>query len=505
MKNTLLVVAAALALLWPGCKKDDAESGAKDDSAGARTGGAATSLRDPNALLAKAADRLPAASDLIVVVDVKPVLNHMGDPGFGLIPGVDIKAFRADMSKLYKRFLGLDPMKTDFAVGYVSVENKSAGLLIYGDFGGVTIPGTRKKTVSGVEATELGEGVLIADLDGVLLLGNEAAFADVTAKENRLAGSDRLAEHKAAFEQTGPALVAASVIVVGKLTELIEKSPMAGGEIKQLFGALGAGGNGMMAGIVADEKTRSKVKGMIDAGLAVARSYLEKFAADIDSDSLELAALGVLAKHHGLAALKIPKIADDKTTLTVSVEIGGFSGGAAAVVMVLATSSVVAVPAFIKYMRRAKTTEAIDRLDMIYKSASNYYTSPRVARGTGAKLPCQFPANQKLTPDVTGRSCCAGTNDKDEDDRCDVNIAQWATPTWSALNFQMNDQHYFGYSFESSGTLAAARFTASAHADLDCDGTLSTFQRFGYGDATSSHAECSMKGSSQFYKNNETE
>ena len=161
--------------------------------------------------------------------------------------------------------------------------------------------------------------------------------------------------------------------------------------------------------------------------------------------------------------------------------------------------------AFTKYMNRAKTTEAIDQLDKIYKSAANYYTAPRVARGTGVKLPCQFPRTQALTPDVRNKACCGGKLDRDGDNRCDVDTTQWVSATWSALNFQMNDQHYFGYSFTSSGTLANAKFTASAHADLDCNGVLSTFERYGYGDSSASHAECSMKGSSAFYKNNETE
>jgi hypothetical protein len=53
----------------------------------------------------------------------------------------------------------------------------------------------------------------------------------------------------------------------------------------------------------------------------------------------------------------------------------------------------------------------------------------------------------------------------------------WSDHTWSALSFQINDEHYFVYSFDSSGTLTAANFTATANGDLDCDGTFSTFQR----------------------------
>ncbi len=161
--------------------------------------------------------------------------------------------------------------------------------------------------------------------------------------------------------------------------------------------------------------------------------------------------------------------------------------------------------AFTRYQNRAKTTEAIDQLDKIYKSAANYYTAPRVERGTGRKLACQFPRNQSLTPDVSNKRCCGGALDGDGDNRCDVNTSAWTTATWSALNFQIYNQHYFGYAFQSSGTGPNAKFTASAHADLDCDGTLSTFERYGYGDASASMAECSMKGSSAFYKDKETE
>jgi prepilin-type N-terminal cleavage/methylation domain-containing protein len=177
------------------------------------------------------------------------------------------------------------------------------------------------------------------------------------------------------------------------------------------------------------------------------------------------------------------------------------------VVAILAILAVVAVPAFIKYMRRAKTTEAIDQIDKIYKSSSTYYTTPTVEKGTGAKIVCQFPATQGMTPNVTGQNCCnSGTGDKDGDDRCDViKTGAWDEKTWTSLNFAMSDQGYFGYSYTSVGTLADAKFTAAANADLDCDLTLSTFERYGYGDAAATRAECSMKGSSAFFKENETE
>ena len=175
------------------------------------------------------------------------------------------------------------------------------------------------------------------------------------------------------------------------------------------------------------------------------------------------------------------------------------------VVAILAILAVVAVPAFIKYMRRAKTTEAIDEIDKIYKGAALYYTTPHVTKA-GLKLECQFPANQAVTP--VEANCCSTSGsaaDANGDDRCDSDPDVWSEDTWSALNFQINDEHYFVYSFDASGTLTAATFTATANGDLDCDGTFSTFQRSAFGDPQATKAECSLRGSAAFYVEKETE
>ena len=69
----------------------------------------------------------------------------------------------------------------------------------------------------------------------------------------------------------------------------------------------------------------------------------------------------------------------------------------------------------------------------------------------------------------------------------------------------MNDSHYFKYAVDSDGVLGDAKFTASAYADLDCDGVYSTFQRIGFGDPEATRAECSVQGSAAFYVEQETE
>jgi hypothetical protein len=158
-------------------------------------------------------------------------------------------------------------------------------------------------------------------------------------------------------------------------------------------------------------------------------------------------------------------------------------------------------------IRRDPSKEAIDQLDKIYKGAAYYYTAPHV-NANGSKLPCQFPEDQGVTP--SSKTCCgsrSSAHDLDKDERCDSNPGLWTTgATWASLTFQINDQHFFTYEFDWNGkTLSEAMFTASAYADLDCDGEFSTFQRLGYGDPSATRSECAMKGSAAFYVENETE
>jgi prepilin-type N-terminal cleavage/methylation domain-containing protein len=173
------------------------------------------------------------------------------------------------------------------------------------------------------------------------------------------------------------------------------------------------------------------------------------------------------------------------------------------VVAIIAVLAVVAVPQFTKYMRTAKTAEANEMLDLIKKGSATYYTTPRTQIATGIKIACQFPKKVGTTP--AGDSCCIDTNDADTDERCDAKPGSWNDPSWSAMKFAITDQHYFQYSYDSSGTLASARYTAEANADLDCDTIKSTFQLVGTGDPKATMAECDQVGTPAIFRDNETE
>jgi type IV pilus assembly protein PilA len=141
------------------------------------------------------------------------------------------------------------------------------------------------------------------------------------------------------------------------------------------------------------------------------------------------------------------------------------------VVAIIGILASIAIPAFMGYIKKAKTTEADQMLSKIYNGARAYYLDTRQGKGTVTPVPPQFPVSVGVTPIP---SCCETTGH-----RCEPLAADWSDPTWQALHFSMDDPHYYRYEFVSSGTNVDSEFTARAHGDLDCDGVLSTFEMYG--------------------------
>jgi len=139
------------------------------------------------------------------------------------------------------------------------------------------------------------------------------------------------------------------------------------------------------------------------------------------------------------------------------------------VVAILGILAAVAIPAFVRYIRRAKTTEAVDKLAYLFRSSSTYATGERVARGaTGAVQEVMFPVTVALTPATVS----AGVRTLDP-------ANTWADSTWQSLSFSIADPHYYSYGYQSSGVGTAAQFTARACGNLDGATGTSTFERAG--------------------------
>lgn len=145
------------------------------------------------------------------------------------------------------------------------------------------------------------------------------------------------------------------------------------------------------------------------------------------------------------------------------------------VVVILGVLAAVAIPAFIKYIRRAKTAEAYDKLALLYRGSATYITNSNedVTRGSnGVAVAQRFPISAGPSPAAT---CCSYPGEM-----CIPGLDDWDRSPWRELDFQIDDAHYFVYTYQAlalggPGTL----FTARANGDLDCDTTMSTFERVG--------------------------
>lgn len=182
------------------------------------------------------------------------------------------------------------------------------------------------------------------------------------------------------------------------------------------------------------------------------------------------------------------------------------------VVAILGILAAIAIPALTKYMRRSKTSEARIQLAKLFDSTSAYFNEEHVERGnvgtlgTGGAISaaashkCPEPANANgaggdsgITPDL-GLDCNGGPGGHCVPSGTGgggtgyYDLAEWSNNTvWNALNFQMEQAHFFHYQFVSANGVngdgfGSCQFTASAFADLDADATFSTYERAGAAD-----------------------
>jgi type IV pilus assembly protein PilA len=155
-------------------------------------------------------------------------------------------------------------------------------------------------------------------------------------------------------------------------------------------------------------------------------------------------------------------------TLKKRPDLGGRGAAVAAipigfvVFFVVQSMAAVAIPAFIKYMHRSKSSEAHLGLDRLRYATRAYVEADRYD-AQGNLLPKGFPVAR--TGWVPASPCCAkGT-------RCQPDVAQWNASPWKELHFEMADPHFFQWRYESDGR----SFKAQARGDLDCDGIYSEY------------------------------
>ena len=164
------------------------------------------------------------------------------------------------------------------------------------------------------------------------------------------------------------------------------------------------------------------------------------------------------------------------------------------VVAIIGILAAVAIPAFMKYIRRSKTSEATMNIRKLFDSSVSYFNEEQADR-TGKILARQFPTSVRSPADWSAK-VCDGKDSKKYPPQKDT----WDAASWQALNFAVEDPFYYQYSYDGKDFGAGAHFTARANGDLDCNGQVSTFERVGTVDA-----ENNINGGAGLFTKNELE
>lgn len=165
------------------------------------------------------------------------------------------------------------------------------------------------------------------------------------------------------------------------------------------------------------------------------------------------------------------------------------------VVAILGILAAVAIPAFINYMKRAKTSEATINIDRIYEGAVAYYEKKHVKKGVDST------SSSNCIPDAATKPAAVPQGVEELGDP----TGWYAVPTWQALDFAMSDNHLYRYTFDPSAsgcadTVQGSTFSAIAEGDIDGDGETSLFMR-----QAAIDADGEIHGSSGVYKENPLE
>ncbi len=138
------------------------------------------------------------------------------------------------------------------------------------------------------------------------------------------------------------------------------------------------------------------------------------------------------------------------------------------VVAIIGILAAVAIPAFLEYMKRAKTTEASLNLNKIGKGAKR-------VKGEIGTYPVEAGA---LLPHGSG-TCCG-----DSGGTAQVNNKCTPTPDafsdgqgWSHLEFSVDEPSSYNYQY--APVAGGTAFTAYAVGDTDCDSVMATFTMVG--------------------------
>ena len=142
------------------------------------------------------------------------------------------------------------------------------------------------------------------------------------------------------------------------------------------------------------------------------------------------------------------------------------------VVAIIGILAAIAIPAFVKYLKQTKTSEASLNLKTLADGASAYFQSEQYDN-QGNPVNRQFPTDNYTS---AGSAVAEVPASVPAASKTDIGTSFEGAP-WQALKFSISKPVYYRYSYQATNQTGTAvdSFVSFAEGDLDGDSTTSKF------------------------------
>ena len=394
--------------------------------------------------IARSLESVPEGAVAVAVLSVpRPFWALLLDSSMVPMSAEARGAMDRDLRSVLGGQLGLDLTKTRAATGFALFP--AGGAAVFRDVGGSL------KGASGDVPVVLDGELVAGHRKDALAVGLDpavrAALEVAGGKARSLAAARPDLARWIAEQGTGT-----WVVVAGSPKGMPVPAPFS--QIERVALAIGPRRTRLVA--EGDPAALQQLARQIEAGLAMVVAQLDdmKSAALKGETPAALAAVSVYQYHQmkNLAAQVRPRVSGNRLTIEAPVD---FSDSGMVYVALVGVLAAVAIPAFMKYIKKSKSSEARTMLMGLRARVEDHLLEHRA-----------LPPPAGPTPPLG--TCCKADP---EDAKCPPDPAAWAAPTWRALDFSMDDPHYYSYELAVDGD----RYILKAWGDLDCDGIYSTF------------------------------
>lgn len=403
----------------------------------------------------------------------------------------DIEAMRSDLDQLLRTRLGMTLTTADRATAFVTAKGE-VGVVVEGVKG--QLRGPPSGEVEGLALYAI-DGATVADLGLALIIGDRGAvqLAVEAAKGKRPAlrdGEGPLVQ--ALVEGSEGVTMSAAVDLSGLPPSMLGE--LAGLGVEQAMMSYGAGGirvaaYGRPEGLAV---LRDQVDRTLDQLSATAEQEYQRVQR---GDDVWAGIAATMAYHQGIQVRSRLALSLEGRRLGMSVPVrfddpmvlAAFAGMAAAI----------AIPAFTKYQRRSKTSEARVRVAQLFDATAAFVFDEDRLTVEGGDAAIRCPSDGRAigsagtTPPLE-LDCSAGPSgmcvpvEGTPRGPGEYPIALWTdNPVWHEMKFVLTQPHAFHYDFRWNNGAAGpgtCQFTVQAFGDLDDDGLFSTYERAGAAD-----------------------